>query len=231
MMARLCALAAVAAVGVASSAQAADIRFDVPVLPAFERHAELLAQPGIVAVALENADFSPSQSSKLKVAEDGKAAEIRNATLRFAGKKGQVFLYEAGYRLVGNTSISFPVEVDLGKVRDGSVRVVLSPPLATLIPDEIVTKIQVKTRLLANPEAQRKLLAYLDQVSKGGDPARRVLIDAYNRGGGPSGAVQDAGDALPLSDQWLLFITLAIWVVGPLVLLWRRVRRQRRAQS
>jgi len=217
---------------VASSSFAADIHFDVPVLPAFERHAELLAQPGIVAVALENAEFSPSQSSKLKVAENGKAAEIRNATLRFTGKKGQAFLYEAGYRLVGNTSISFPVEVDLSKVRDGSVRIALSPPLATLIPDEIVTKIQVKTRLLANPEAQRKLLAYLDEVSKGGDPARRVLIDAYNRSGGPAaGGMQDAGDALPLSDQWLLFITLAIWVVGPLVLLWRRVRRQRRAQS
>jgi hypothetical protein len=228
MMLRLCALA----LGFASSAaSAAEIRFEVPVLPAFERHAELLAQPGIIAVALENADFSPSQSSKLKVAEEGRSAEIRNATLRFSAKKGPVFLYEAGYRLVGDTSVSFPVEVDLARVREGTVRIALSPPLATLIPDEIVTKIQVKTRLLANPEAQRKLLAYLDQVSKDGDPARRVLIDAYNRSGGPTAGVQDAGDALPLSDQWLLFVTLALWIGGPLVLLWRRVRRQRRAQS
>ena len=44
-------------------------------------------------------------------------SDAARTMLRFAGKKGQVFLYEAGYRLVGNTSISFPVEVDLSKVR------------------------------------------------------------------------------------------------------------------
>jgi uncharacterized iron-regulated membrane protein len=40
---------------------------------------------------------------------------------------------------------------------------------------------------------------------------------------------RDAGDALPLSDQWMLILTLVIWlVVVPALLLWYR-RRARRA--
>src|SRR4051794_37016717 len=78
---------------------AEDIRFEVPVLPDFQRYLFLLEEPGIMAVALENNGLSPSLSSKLKVHEDGRKLEIRNAVLRYSGRKGTVFTYEAVYMI------------------------------------------------------------------------------------------------------------------------------------
>jgi hypothetical protein len=109
------------------------------------------------------------------------------------------------------------------------VKVALSPPLASLIPPELTDRIRIKTQLVANPEAQKKVLAYLDQQAKEGDLAQAILLDAYNRGGGPMAQGRDVGDAVPLSDQWLLILTLAIWLlVLPVLLVVHRVRRSRR---
>jgi hypothetical protein len=205
------------------------IRFDVPALPGLQRYVELLAQPGYLAIALENNDLSPSLSSKLKVTERGRAAEVRNATLRFTGRKGAVFAYEAGYLLgLGDAKISFPIAVDLSELAAGKVKVALSPPLASLISPELTDRIRIKTHLIANPEVQKKVLTYLDRQAKDGDLVQAILLDAYNRGGGPMAQGRDVGDAVPLSDQWLLILTLAIWLlVLPVLLLVYRMRRSR----
>jgi hypothetical protein len=204
------------------------IRFDVPALPGLQRYVELLAQPGYLAIALESNDLSPSLSSKLKVTERGRAAEIRNATLRFTARKGTVFTYEAGYLLgLGDVKVSFPVAVDVSELAAGNVKVALSPPLASLIPLELTERIRLKTHLVANPEAQKKVLAYLDRQAKDGDLAQAILLDAYNRSGGPGASARDVGDALPLSEQWMLILTLLIWAVAApaaYLLHWRRQR-------
>ena len=223
----LCAGLSFWAAGVAA---AEDIRFEVPTLSAFQRYADLLAQPGFLAIALENNELSPSLSDKLKVTDHGKGAELRRATLRFTGRKGQVFTYEAGYFLgVGSVKVSFPVAVDVSELAAGKSTVILSPPLASLIPADLTERIRLKSQLVANADAQRKLLAYLDRVSKDGDPVQAILIDAYNRSASFSmtSESRDVGDALPLSDQWMLILTLLIWAVAvsaAYVLHWRRRR-------
>jgi hypothetical protein len=207
----------------------ADIRFDVPVLAGFERYAGLLEQPGFFAIALENNDLSPSLSSKLKIGEQGRSIEIRNATLRYTDRKGATFNYEAAYLLgLGSTKVSFPVSVDVSDIQAGKVRAILSLPLANLIPAELTDRIRIKTHLIANPEAQKRVLTYLERQSKDGDLVQAILLDAYNRGGGPMVPGRDVGDALPLSDQWLLILTLVIWLlVLPSVLFVHRLRRAR----
>lgn len=203
-----------------------DIRFDIQVVPGLERYVDLLAQPGLLAIALENNGLNPSISSKLKVAEEGRAAEIRSATLKFTGRKGTVFNYEAGYLLgIGDTKISFPVAIDVSGISSGKVTAILTPPLAALIPVELTDKIRMKAGLIANAAAQRKVVEYLDRQPKD-TFAQAILIDAFNRSGGPGVATRDVGVAVPLSDQWLLILTLIIWlIVLPVVLFWHRLRR------
>jgi len=65
-------------------------------------------------------------------------------------------------------------------------------------------------------------------ISKEGDPVQAILVDAYNRTAAPMPAdVGDVGDALPLSDQWMLILTLVIWLfIVPGIVPWYRVRRR-----
>ena len=224
------------------SASAADgdaIQFEVPVLPALQKYAELLHVPGLLAVALENNGLSPSMSSKLQIREGGRAVEIRNANLRFVSRKDSNFMFEASVVLnlgVSESKLSFPVSIDLSQVVSGKGVVTISPPLARLFPGELIDRIRIKTQLIANASAQQKVLDYLDGLSKsvpvGSSTSalfEPILVDAYNKGGGPSlGGGRDAGDAIPLSDQWLLLITLLVWfVLAPGFLLFQRFRAAR----
>ncbi len=105
---------------------AEDIRLELKAMPTLQRYVDLLTQPGYLAITLENNDLSPSQSSKIKVGENGGSAEIRNAVVRFTGRKGTLFSYEAAYLLgLGDTKVSFPVYVDTSALRVGKVTVTL----------------------------------------------------------------------------------------------------------
>lgn len=208
------------------------IRFDIPVLPDLQRYADLLAQPGYLAIVLENNGLSPSQSSKLKIGEQGRTAEIRGATFRFTGKTGAVYSYEAGYSLgLGGSKLSFPVTVDASGIPYGKVLVAVSPPLMSLIPDELTDRIRLKSQLIASLTAQKKVLAYLDAIPKEGNLVEAILVDAFNRGGGPMAeSGRDVGDAVPLSDQWLLILTLFIWLIVVPAYLFVHRRRHRRSE-
>jgi len=219
----------------ARSADAPDgMRFEVPVIPGVERYTGLLEQPAYLAVALENVGLSPSMSSKLKIGEQGRLAEIRNAFVRFTGHRGTVYAFDAGIALgLGDTKIDFPVTVDLAELPNGKAVITLRPPLAKLVPTELSDRIRIKLQLVANAGAQKKLLDHLDQLSGAATSSgatvalpEAILADAYNRSGGPGGPGADRGDAVPLSEQWMLIATLVIWlVVLPVVLLYQRRRR------
>lgn len=227
--------------GMSPSVQAADeIRVEIPVMPALERYVDLFAYPGFLGVALENNGLSPSMSSKLQIKEQGRALEIRNATLRFSGKKGGVLSYEASVQInlgVSESKLAFPVTVDIAQMSSGKIVATAKPPLANLFPAELTDRIRIKAGLVANSSAQQKVLDYLDRLSGAKTTgsvgvaalAEAILIDAYNKGGGPSVAGgRDAGEAVPLSDQWMLLLTLVIWLlIVPTVLLYRRVRMRR----
>ncbi len=214
------------------------IRLEIPVLPGTLRYAELLEYPGYLAVVLENNGLSPSFSSKLQVEADGRSARIQNAVLRYTGHKEDLYTYEAAVEIgIGDSKISFPVTVDMSTAASGKVTVTLTPPLARLIPSELIDRIRTKTLLMANARAQQKVLDYLEHESKLHAPGSgmqrlivAVLVDAHNRGGGPEGSGgRDVGDAVPLSDQWLLILTLVIWLlVVPVALLAYKLRLRRR---
>jgi len=103
-------------------------------------------------------------------------------------------------------------------------------------PTELIDRIRLKTRLIANPAAQRQMLEYLNGLADGTTAStdnqaliEAILLEAYNKSGGlrmPLG--RDVGDAVPLSDQWLLILTLAIWFVVVPVILFVQRRRQAR---
>ncbi len=220
-----------------AGAAAEAVRFEVPVMPELQRYTEFLVYPGYLAIALENIGLSPSLSSRLNVTERGQAVGFRNAFLRYRSRKGSIYSYEAGIAVnlgVVESKLAIPVAVDTSTIASGKIVVTMSPPLAGLIPQELIDRIRIKTQLIASASAQQKALSYLDGLAKvaprkgGMTPLfESILIEAYNKGGG-SGAVagHDIGDAVPLSDQWLLLLTLAIWlIVVPAVLFVQRFRR------
>lgn len=212
-----------------SAAMAEDIRIELKALPELQRYVQLLDRPGYIAIALENSGFAATRSSKMKVDQQGRSAETGKAKVTFTGRTGDVFSYEAAYLLgLGDSKLSFPVLVDTSALRLGTVTVTLSVPLAQLMTKDLVDRVQLKAELISNASVQRKVLDYLDAMSRHDDLVKAILVDAYNRGGGAATAASDVGDALPLSDQWMLLLTLVIWLILlPIALLVYRLRRRR----
>ena len=227
-------LAAVLAL-VPHAVHAADeLRFEIPTLAGFERHVRLLEHPGYVGVLLENNDLPPTLSSKVVIRDRGREAQARSGIMRFTGKNGAVYNYEGGVSLgIGKASITVPASVDVSALASGKTIVVVKLPLANLLSDEKRERIKTKVRMLANMTAQQKILDYLDAMAKaaGSEPGalfEAILIDSYNRNGGPAAVHADVGDAVPLSEQWMLLLTLAIWfILLPILLLVVRLRRRR----
>jgi hypothetical protein len=214
-----------------------EIRFEISTVAGLERHLAFLEHPGYLAVALENNGLSPSLSSKLVVRDRGREVEARIAVLRYAGREGSVYNYEVGLAIgpgSARSTLTFPVIVDLSSLAAAKAVVAVKPPLAALLPSELNDRIQIKMRMVANATAQKKIVDYLDQLARGvsqnAGPAalfESVLLDAYNRGDRPGTSARDAGDALPLSDQWMLILTLLIWAVAVPAAYFYRLRRRR----
>ena len=232
-----------AAAGLGALAPAArgenEIRLDLPVVPAVRQYVDLLPYPAYLAVAMENNGIGLSQAGRVKVL-DSHSLLIRNISVKYVGRKGPVFSYEATVDWPGfsTEAFSIPVDIDLSDAPGGRVRIALRPPLAKLLSQEIIERIQLKIHTLADVAVQQKMLAYLDALSSGtregarGAMFERILIDSYNRGGAFAAAGKEPGDAEPLSDQVLLIITLIIWlVIAPVALLLRRWRHRPRSSA
>ncbi|MBM3560993.1 MAG: hypothetical protein FJX53_14175, partial [Alphaproteobacteria bacterium] len=172
------------------------MRFDVPVNPKLERYAFLFAHPAYAAIAMESAGVPPSAASRVR-AVNGQTIEFCDVVLRHAGSKGAVHDYEAGLRLpgrpAGQGTLALPIRVDATTLAQGRVSVVVSLPLAGLLPAEVADKIRFKAQYSADEVTQGRVLAYLDELSQrapAGTGAAGVLeaiaLDAYNRRIGPA---------------------------------------------
>lgn len=210
--------------------------FKLPVVPQSARHLDLLASPAYLAVALEANGLGPSLSSRM-VLRDAGTIEIRTASVHFVERKGAVFRYDGRLSLAVSgvgPSLNVPVEVDTGAIESGNVTIRVFVPLSGMLPAELLDRIEQKLRLLADLDAQRRVVAYLDEAkqrSSGGGPEalREALIfDAYNRGSPTVGGGCDVGGATPVSEQIALIVTLVIWGLGIPGLLWWARRRRRR---
>lgn len=214
---------------------ASNIRIELPAIPELSRYKDLLEYPGYLGVALETNGLSPSLSSKLEVKQLGKVLKVRNGEMRFIDKKGSIYNYEASLSInlgVSTSEFSFPVVVDLAQISSGKLLVVATPPLANLFPVELIDRIRIKASMVANASAQKIMIEYLDSLSKSDQGKKAnasslielILIDAYNKGSGVSAfGLRDIGEAVPLTDQWMLLLTLLIWVIAvPAYLLFLR---------
>ena len=228
-----------AALGLLALAPAAaaenEIRLDLPVLPAVRQYIDLLPYPAYLALAMENNGIGLAQARRLEVL-DGHGVLIRNIIVKFVRRNGPMFSYEATVDWPGFSTEAFrvPVDIDVSDVPGGRVRIALRPPLAKLVSQEIIDRIQLRIQLLADLAAQQKVIAYLDSISAGsregarGAMFERILIDGYNRGRAGTPAGKEPGESEPLSDQLLLIVTLIIWlVIVPMALLLRRWRHRR----
>ena len=221
------------------SADSADeLRFEIAALAGLARHAALLEHPAYLAIVLENNDLNPILSSKLVIRDHGRELEARNAVFRFVSRNGATYTYEAGVSIgfaEAKSRLTLPVIIDLSSLSSGIATVLVKPPLASLLPAEWGDRIQVKVRMAANAASQKKVLDYLDRLAKAAAPDaglealfEAVLLDSYNRSGVAGARGQDVGDALPLSEQWMLLLTLAIWlIVVPSALVVYRLRWRR----
>jgi hypothetical protein len=221
-----------------------DIRIELPVVPELSRYTDLLELPGYFGVALETNGLSPSMSSKLEVKQLGRVLKVRNGEIRFIDKKGALYKYEASVSInlgVGSSRLAFPVVVDLEQIASGKLVVTATPPLANLFPVELIDRIRNKASMVANASAQKIMIEYLDSLARS-TPGEKfnassliepILIDAYNKGGGVSAfGARDVGEAVPLADQWMLLLTLLIWLIAvPAYLLFLRIQMYRKGKE
>lgn len=240
-MARFLALLCLAAVSSAALPQCDAVCFELDVLPEAKRYAELAAYPSYLAVALKNNGLRPSESGLL-IIEDRRTLRFKNAELTFLRQEKGVFHYRATVEWsigIAQSKFEIPVQADLSRLGDGKAVVRVYPPLAQVFPDQLNDKVRLKIQSLASPAVQKRMLGYFDGLpgSKGahldtGLMFERILLDAYNLAAVAPGLAggREPGDAEPIADQWMLFATLAIWLlIVPAfyaVRAWRRKRRR-----
>jgi hypothetical protein len=230
-------------VSAGAAVEAAEVRIDLAVNPRIQPFVDFLETPAYIPAILENSGYGVAASVRPKILKRGKAVRVKNATLSFVDRKGLRFNYAAEIEVnlgVSATRVSFPVSVDAAAVSKGRLLVVLSPPLAGALPEELVDRIQLRAQQMASPALQESVVSYLEGLAGSGFAGGvdtlfvQILSDSYNleaRNAPASG--REPGDAEPLSDQIALIITLAIWLllVPAGIFIWRYRSRRVRASS
>jgi hypothetical protein len=211
--------------------------FKVPVLPELQQHLYLLENPAYMVLALENNGMSPSLSSKT-VIKDRTGFEIRNLAVRFSGKSGSVYRYDAmlKFSLAGiATELKVPAEVDISALKSGTLTISAFPPMAGAVPPFLLEKVDFKLKLIADLSKQREIVRYLDGLPQtppaaGALDARleTIITEAYNRASNTVVSGKDVGEATPVSEQIALILTLVIWLIGLPVVMFVRYRRNMR---
>ena len=200
------------------------------------RYAALIDYPGAVGVALENAGLQLSLVDTATVSQGGRGISVRNLSIQFRKRTAESASFEASI-LVGTDTLGsrlrFPVEVDLRAVAKGNVEVRLLVPGSQLVPTGMLDKLQTKLQKWSGPEEQKRVLDYLASLKieapgHAGVEAmvRQILVDGYNRRATAAMVSGNAGEAIPVSEQWMLITSLALWVLGlPMAYLLHRRRR------
>lgn len=211
--------------------------FKLPVLPDMQRHLYLLENPAYLALALENSGMSISLSSRVQV-KDRSTFEIRNLEVRFAGKTGSIYRYDAKLKFViagVDSDLAVPAEVDVSGLASGNITVKAHPPMAGAIPSFLLERVDFKLKLIADLSRQRDIVTYLDglpqKLPASGALSPRleaIITGAYNRGGLVPTGTRDVGEATPLPEQIGLIVTILIWLIAVPVVVALRYRRNRR---
>jgi hypothetical protein len=202
------------------------LQFDIPIVRGAEKYLDLLEYPAYLVVALENNGISTSNMGRPTLIDE-RTIQLKNATLRYTGKKGAVYAYTSSLDwdfAFRHLKFEVPVELDTSSLSKGNIRVRVFLPLANLFPEALVKRIRMKIQILSGPEVQKRMLGYFDDLSKNTGPASglqglftKIMLQSYSTPADVGGAyAREPGDAEPLSDQAYLLATLAIWlIIGP----------------
>jgi len=198
----------------------------------------LLASPAYATLALSNVGMPISLSRPVKILSR-ESIQIGSDSLNFLNKKNGIFNYTASIGLVMGKTVNVPVEIDSRDLDKGILHIRVFPPLAGLIPNEIIVKVESKLQNLANENIQKKLSEYLLKRSGRslGSPSEvsqlleNIAFDAINQlnisgVSRSSRSYGDVGLAEPLESQWPLIFAVMIWIIGlPIFLLVVRLNR------
>lgn len=220
---------------------AAHLSFQIQVADKASRYTDLLQYPSYLAVAFENAGIRATNAGRI-ILVDRTNLQFRNVSISFVEKKGGLIKYKSHIQWdLAMTQMTFdiPFEVDLRDLAKGRVEVRFYPKGASLLPDALVQKMQLKIQTVASESAQAALLSYLDKVmlrnaNRGLEGVlETILIDSYNLPVDLGSGCKEFGDAEPVQDQYYLIATLVLWFIavpmGIGVSLWRRRRKMRGA--
>jgi hypothetical protein len=218
------------------------ITLELSIVSAFTPYIDtLFGSPAYAALAFQNSGTPISLSKQMRILSP-KEFQIGTDRLKFESKKGNIYTYRIYIGLPFGKEIAVPVEVEV--VNSAGKLNIRSYPLgSSLIPQELITKIESKIQSLANMNAQKNLIDYLDARTKGrldnseikSQLFSQITFDAINQMNFTSSGPRyggDVGQAEPLSTQWPLIFAVAIWIIGlPIGLYLMRLQKLRSPNS
>jgi hypothetical protein len=228
---------------VKANAASDSLKIEIEVLPELSAYADpLFSAPAYAVLALQNSGLVLSLSTTV-ILESRASFRVGPSKLRFLERKGKIYHYSAILTLPLGKEIVIPVELDTSEMERGRVVVDACPPVSSLIPQQLVVRVESKLRTLSIPSAQAQLHAYLAERSGANpeDPVATaklfdtIAFDALNQSSqspisGSSDTGKLVGTSELFSDQLALFMAVLIWLVGFPVFLYL-VRRQKLEQA
>ncbi len=192
------------------------VLFEVPIDRHVAAYIPLLRRPALIAVALENAGLSPA---RVHVLDGGRACMYKGALLQFNYEDRGVYYYS--FHVDIGVLFGVKVEFDSRRIGGGRGGVRIHFPADKMFSDRLRDWVSTKVQMVTRLEVQAAMVRYLDQLTGRGNGDAlsdsslytAILIDGYNRSTGKGRNVREPGDAVPLSDQWMFFATLFIWLI------------------
>lgn len=221
-----------------TQAKAADqfVKLEVQIAPELESYQFLFQSPSYAVLALQNAGLNISLTKPV-VFIDRTNFEIGPGKIKYITKKGTNYFYDVTLSLPLGKRVVFPLQIETNEISRGRLLINFQPPIAGLIPLELIEKIESKLMALGNSNAQKQLSLYLTKLDAQTrsdliqvNALDRIAFDAYIRAG--KSMTNDKGISEPVSDQIALILTIMIWLVCfPAFLFILRRQRARQASS
>lgn len=207
------------------------LSFDIPVVSGVDRYLNFLTSPAYLVVALQNNGVNASNMGRPNLI-NAQTVEMNLVRLTFIEIQSEVYSYDVALEWqspIKTFYFNIPMEIDTTKIRTGSVRVNFFIPYASQFPEALIDRLRIRISFFSDPEFQEAVVSYLDGLSGTVEPRLGFdgLTDALMLQSFSSNlpvvrdcGVSEPGDAESLSEQWALFVTLAIWlIIMPICLL------------
>lgn len=219
--------------GARADASSEPLKFNVSIDPEFSAYLDsLLTAPAYAVIALENSGFQLSISTP-PILESRTHFQVGPAKVKFLERIDKIFHYSIDLALPLGLEIGILVDFDTSEITNGRLIINASQALLSLIPEELILRVQTKLEFLTSPLAQKKLISYIDNLNTNNstEPLAtsklfdQFAFDLYNHFGRSSVTTVDsvASETTIIryySEKLSYFLAILIWIVGfPLYLL------------